>query len=218
MVNENILIVEKFPEIICYIFIVSSYLILTIRANFFNFFYLIVFCSNYYMYLFHEKIKIKSPYTFMIILVNILLYINFDFFSLFLLIISILSFLSSYFIKNRKEENINISNNENINLNNNRRVNKTEKISVLNILPLFALLFQIKAYECLEISIICFFILIDILLYSKWPRYLKQLIAYIFFGIIIKCIDLHYFGNVNYNEKGIWINIYYYLFILILNF
>ena len=152
MVNENILIVEKFPEIIYYIFIVSSYLILTIRANFFNFFHLIFFCSNYYMYLFHEKIKIKSQYTFMIILVNIFLYINFDFFSLFLLSISILSFLSSYFIKNRKEENINISNNENINLNNNRRVNKTEKnktekISVLNILPLFALLFQIKAYE-----------------------------------------------------------------------
>ena len=122
----------------------------------------------------------------MIILVNILLYINFDFFSLFLLFISILSFLSSYFIKNRKEENIKISNNENINLNNNRRVNKTEKndtekISVLNILPLFAFLFQIKAYECLEISIICFFILIDILLYSKWQKYLKQLIAYIFF-------------------------------------
>ena len=159
----------------------------------------------------------------MIILVNILLYINFDFFSLFLLFISILSFLSSYFIKNRKEENINISNNENINLNNNRRVNKTEKnktekISVLNILPLFALFFQIKAYECLEISIICFLILIDILLYSKWPKYLKQLIAYIFFGIIIKCIDLYYFGNVIYNEKGIWMNIYYYLFILILNF
>ena len=170
------------------------------------------------MYLFHEKIKIKSPYTFMIILVNILLYINFDFFSLFLLFISILSFLSSYFIKNRKEENINISNNENINLNNNRRVNKTEKISVLNLLSLFALLFQIKSYECLEISIICFFILIDILLYSKWPKYLKQLIAYIFCGIIIKCIDLYYFRNVNYNEKGIWINIYYYLFILILNF
>ena len=171
------------------------------------------------MYLFHEEIKIKSPYTFMIILVNIFLYINFDFFSLFSLSISILSFLSNYFMKNRKKEiNINIINNENINLNNNRRVNKTEKISVLNILPLFALLFQIKAYECLEISIICFFILIDILLHSKWTKYLKQLTAYIFFGIIIKYIDLYYFGNVVYNEKGIWINIYYYLFILILNF
>ena len=97
------------------------------------------------MYLFHEEIKIKSPYTFMIILVNIFLYINFNFFSLFLLSISILSFLSSYFMKNRKKEiNINIINNENINLNNNRRVNrnetenKTEKISVLNVLPLFA--------------------------------------------------------------------------------
>ena len=225
VVNENILIVEKFPDIICYIFIISSYLILTIRANFFNFFYLIVICSNYYMYLFYEEIKIKSPYTFMIILVNIFLYINFDFFSLFLLSISILSFLSSYFMKNRKKEiNINIINNENINLNNNRRVNrnetenKTEKISVLNVLPLFALLIQIKAYECLEISIICFFILIDILLHSKWTKYLKQLTAYIFFGIIIKYIDLYYFGNVVYNEKGIWINIYYYLFILILNF
>ena len=175
------------------------------------------------MYLFHEEIKIKSPYTFMIILVNIFLYINFD--SLFLLSISILSFLSSYFMKNRKKGiNINSINNKNINLNNNRRVNrnetenKTEKISVLNVLPLFALLIQIKAYECLEISIICFFILIDILLHSKWTKYLKQLTAYIFFGIIIKYIDLYYFGNVVYNEKGIWINIYYYLFILILNF
>ena len=38
VVNENILIVEKFPEIICYIFIVSSYLILTIRQIFLIFF------------------------------------------------------------------------------------------------------------------------------------------------------------------------------------
>ena len=106
----------------------------------------------------------------------------------------------------------------NINNGNDVDENKTEKISGLNVLSLFALLFQIKAYECLEISIICFFILIDILLHSRWSKYLKQLIAYIFLGIIIKCIDLYYFGNVNYNEKDIRINIYYYLFILILNY
>ena len=92
------------------------------------------------MYIFHEKIEIKSPYTFIIIF----LYINFDFFSLFLLFIYILSFLLSYFTKNRIKE---------ININNGNDVdeNKTEKISGLNVLSLFALLFQIKAYECLEI-------------------------------------------------------------------
>ena len=79
-----------------------------------------------------------------IIFLIIFLYINFDFFSLFLLFIYILSFLLSCFTKNRIKE---------ININNDNDVdeNKTGKISGLNVLSLFALLFQIKAYECLEI-------------------------------------------------------------------
>ena len=98
---------------------------------------------------------------------------------------------------------------------------KYERNSILFFPTLFSLFIQIRGYECYEIIVLCIFILLDILNDEGWTIYDKQSIAYIFLGFCFKILEKHWkkylFNDTDYNEKGVWINIFYYIFILILN-
>lgn len=207
VVNENIFIISNFPYPIYHIFTSLSYSILIIRANFFNLFHFFSFCVNYYIYI-RESIDLKDFFIYLI--TNFLIFLNYDLFSLLLLFIGIFSFIINFFKRKMNNSSKSIE-----------TCKKYERISILFFPTLFSLFIQIKGYECYEIIVLCIFILLDILTDWRWTTYYKQLIAYTFLGFCFKILEKHWkkylFNDTDYNEKGVWINIFYYIFILILN-
>ena len=86
---------------------------------------------------------------------------------------------------------------------------------ILNYLILSTLFIQSKGYEFTELLIIyisTLFQIISILIIKR--EFFKKTIIFILFIAYCLCFEHFFIANKYYNQKGIWINILYYLFII----
>ena len=209
IINTNFFILKEENTHVHYIFIIFCYIILSLRANFFNLVYFIIFCVEYTIILYKE-------YIFINLMLNAFFFINFNYFNLILLIFCIISFFSHfYFIK--KEKKIEINKGE-PRVGNKKKESENlenyQKIFILNFLILSTLFIQTKGYECLETLVIFTCIIFQTLVILI----MKKILAFALLSSlpIIFFLFLEYFFITNkyYNQKGIWINILYYYFLI----
>ena len=188
VLNNNLLILEEKNIYIYHAFINFCYFVLSLRANFFNLSYFLIF------FLHLQTISYKNLSFFLLVL-NIFFFIDFNYLNLILLILSSSSLLSSYMEK--KEDKI------------------KDMHFILNYLILSTLFIQSKGYEFTELLIIyisTLFQIISILIIKR--EFFKKTIIFILSIAYCLCFEHFFIANKYYNQKGIWINILYYLFII----
>ena len=195
IINNNFFNFKEKNIQIHYFFIVFCYLILSLRANFIDLVYLIIFCVEYWTIL-------NKKYLYINLILKFFFFINLNYLNLLLFIFCMISFfilLKDIIqeIKNDKKklENSNKNKDKNIenvdkkeeniinkNIENDKKEDKKNsnedykylieyeegKIFVLNFFILSTLFFQTKGYECLEIFIIYVFVFFQMLYY--WSR------------------------------------------------
>ena len=210
IINTNFYIFKEENIHIRYIFIIFCYIILSLRANFFNLVYLIIFCVEYKIILYHE-------YLFINLMLNAFFFINFNYFNLILLIFCIISFFSHFYFTQENKNEISDKKNQ-IEINNNKKESENsenyEKYFILNFLILSTLFLQTKGYECLETLALFVCILFQTLaILIKREMLLMAILVSL---PIVFFLFLEYFFVINkyYNQKGIWINILYYYFLI----
>ena len=89
------------------------------------------------------------------------------------------------------------------------------KIYILNFLILSTLFIQTKGYECQETLIIFSSLLFQMLILLIKKKFFMETIIYTLPIIFCISIDNYFIENKFYNQKGVWINILYYLYFLI---
>ena len=218
IINNNFLILKEKNLLIEYIFIIFCYSILSLRANFIDLIYTIIFFVNY-------KNILYKKYMYINLILNIFFLINFNYFNFILLTIGILSFILHFNDKNIKtiEKNNNRKNEEKKEDKKNEEKSKKYelnfstdgKIYILNFLILSTLFIQTKGYECKEILIIFGSLLFQMLIILIKKKILMETMVYALPIIFFISIDYYFIENKFYNQKGIWINILYYFYYLI---
>ena len=86
-----------------------------------------------------------------------------------------------------------------------------EKIYILNFLILSTMFIRTKGYECQETLIIFGSLLFQMLILLIQNNFFMKAIIYTLPIIICICIDYYFIENKFYNQKGVWINILYFL-------
>ena len=227
IINNNFFILKEKNLVIQYLFIIFCYSILSLRANFIDLTYTIIFFVNYRNILYKEYIYIN-------LILNAFFFINFNYFNLILFIFGMLSFIFHFkgkkikIIEKQKKENEEKESEENEEKEseekekgkNEKKKNEINfsvdgKIYILNFLILSTLFIQTKGYECQETLIIFSSLLFQMLILLIKKKFFMETIIYTLPIIFCISIDNYFIENKFYNQKGVWINILYYLYFLI---
>ena len=193
LINTNFFILKEDNKHICYIFIIFCYIILSLRANFIDLIYILIFCIEYKILLYKDNVYINM-------ILNSIFSINYNYFGFVLFSLCVLSFLINLYKKNK-----NFECNEN---------KKCEKILILNFCILSTLFIQTNGYESLELLIIYISLLFQMLMIIIVRNLFLDLLVNVAPIMIIEGLEYLFIENKNYNQKGIWINILYYLILL----